>query len=133
MSALKELVSWASQQNKAQYKRDNQINNFNRNILKIDECKLELAESERYRNTRNSEKMLRESLADYAHEAWSGWMKYLYTKCSAIADDGAILIPASLVERWERQMNTSYSDLPENEKESDRKEADKMIEIFDAN
>ena len=24
---------------------------------------------------------LREALADYAHQAWSGWMRYLFSKC----------------------------------------------------
>ncbi len=72
---------------------------------------------------------LREKLADYAHEAWSGWMKCMFEK-STINSDGEIVIPASLVERWKRQMNTPYDKLPENEKISDRKEADIMIEIY---
>ena len=32
--------------------------------------------------------------------------------------------------RWRRQMRTKYEDLPEEEKKSDREEADKMIAIF---
>lgn len=70
---------------------------------------------------------LRERLAALAHEQWSGWMRYQYYRqplpgCMAWADEV----------RWERQMNTSYADLPEPEKESDRKEADRMLEIIGA-
>lgn len=70
----------------------------------------------------------REALADYAHQAWSGWMEYLF-RLSTTNDDGTVTIPATRVERWQRQMQTPYKDLPENEKESDRKEADRMLSI----
>lgn len=71
---------------------------------------------------------LREELADYAHEAWSGWMKYLFEK-SVEEPDGTVTIPAWAVKRWRRQATTIYKDLPEEEKESDREEADRMLEI----
>lgn len=70
----------------------------------------------------------REKLAAYAHMAWSGWMIYLFSK-SVHNADGSVTIPPLLVERWKRQMNTRYRDLPETEKESDRSEADKMLAI----
>lgn len=73
---------------------------------------------------------LREGLAEYAHAAWSGWMKYLFEKCDNRGGD-TLVIPAWAVERWQRQANTPYGDLPESEKESDRIEADRMIEIMD--
>jgi len=73
--------------------------------------------------------MIREELADYAHRAWSGWMQYMFSK-SIMNKDGSITIPASLVLRWTRQMNTSYGELPETEKNSDLEEADRMINIF---
>lgn len=71
----------------------------------------------------------RESLAEYAHDAWSGWMRYLFGK-STRNQDGTITIPAWAVDRWTRQAGTKYADLPENEKDSDRAEADKMIGIM---
>ena len=74
-------------------------------------------------------KRIRESLAEYAHSAWSGWMKYLFEKSTRNAD-GTVTIPAWAVERWTRQAETEYADLPENEKDSDRTEADRMIEIM---
>ena len=73
---------------------------------------------------------LTEKLAEYAHEAWSGWMKYMFEK-SEDNKDGTITIPQWAVERWQRQADIKYVDLPEEEKESDRDEARKMIEIME--
>jgi len=71
----------------------------------------------------------KEQLSEYAHEAWSGWMKYLFEQ--TIVDlEGFTVIPTESVERWKRQMNTPYADLPESEKNSDRLEADKMLAII---
>jgi len=70
----------------------------------------------------------REKLADYAHEAWSGWMKYLFKKCSYNLM-GEFVMPEWAVERWKRQSDTRYKDLPELEKDSDRAEADRMLKI----
>lgn len=72
---------------------------------------------------------IREGLSDYAHRAWSGWMEYLFGKCT-INRQGDCVIPRELYKRWYRQMKTPYENLPENEKESDRCEADRMIEII---
>lgn len=70
-----------------------------------------------------NDKDLIEKLSEYAHdEQWSGWMKYLFSKCYETAC-GTTCIPGWAVERWKRQINTPYSKLPEKEKESDRKEA----------
>jgi len=74
--------------------------------------------------------MLRDELAAYAHNAWSGWMKYLFEK-SIKSVDGTVIIPAWAVERWERQANTPYNDLPSREKDSDRAEADQIINILE--
>ena len=69
-----------------------------------------------------------EHLAEYAHEAWSGWMKYLFE--NSLEESDGVKIPRALVERWQRQMNTPYEKLPEHEKVSDRAEALKMQAIF---
>ena len=71
---------------------------------------------------------LREQLARYAHEAWMGWMKYMFSKCTQNSD-GSMILPAWAVERWTRQMTTPYTALPEAERKSDRAEADKILEI----
>jgi hypothetical protein len=71
---------------------------------------------------------LRERLAEYAHEAWSGWMRYMFKK--AVPGKGNTWeIQKPEAERWIRQMWQPYDQLPENEKESDRKEADRMLAI----
>lgn len=72
---------------------------------------------------------LREDLAEYAHAAWSGWMKYMFEK-GTLNEDGTYTMPAWAVERWTRQANTPYAELPENEKNSDHEEADKMLDII---
>jgi len=72
----------------------------------------------------------RELLADYAHDAWSGWMEYMFRQ-SRLNIDGTVTIPQKLVERWERQSKTPYKDLPENEQNSDRHEADRMLSIIE--
>lgn len=87
---------------------------------------------------------IREKLAQYSHDsAWSGWMKYMFSKGyykpleitqGQGKQDGVQqcwVMPRYLVERWQRQMDTLYVDLPESEKESDRAEADKMLAILD--
>ena len=71
---------------------------------------------------------IEELLAAYAHDAWSGWMLYLFQK-STRNPDGSVTIPASLVHRWVRQLETSYDQLPHEERYSDRVEAQKIIAI----
>jgi hypothetical protein len=71
----------------------------------------------------------REQLAAYAHKAWSGWMEYLFSQCKYDVETDTYIIPQWAVNRWQRQILTSYSDLPEQEKDSDRAEADKMLAI----
>jgi hypothetical protein len=76
---------------------------------------------------------LREKLAAYAHdESWAHWMKYLFSKC-ARGDDNSLVIPGELADRWMRQAKTSYDDLPEEEKKSDREQADKILKIVAEN
>jgi len=73
-----------------------------------------------------------EILADIEHIQWSRWQKYLHSKC--IKDqDGNLVIPEELVTRWERQMNTLYSRLTEDEKESDREEAKRVLDELKKN
>jgi hypothetical protein len=62
---------------------------------------------------------LREELADLAHEQWSGWMRYLFENWN---DDS--------VARWKRQMETPYTELSEEEQDSDRKEADRVLAVL---
>ena len=71
----------------------------------------------------------REELAAYAHEAWCGWMRYLFGLCHG-NEAGWTILPNWAVQRWQKQMETPYTDLSEKEKDSDRKEADRMLVII---
>ena len=68
-------------------------------------------------------------LADMAHEVWAHWMEYLFS-VSVKNEDGSVTIPADKVERWKRQMDTNYHDLPEREQQSDIRQAKKYLVVF---
>lgn len=67
-----------------------------------------------------------ELVADIQHEIWSHWMRYQFSQCTKDGS-GQMIIPAALVERWQRQMETSYEQLSEQEKDSDREQAQKIL------
>ena len=67
-----------------------------------------------------------EAIAAIQHEIWLSWMEYLFS-VSFLNDDRSATIPAKKVARWVKQMNTSYSELSEEEKEEDRKQARKVL------
>ena len=75
-------------------------------------------------------KNLIELLANYEHDRWARWQKYLFSKCIK-NDDGSLTIPKEYVNRWNRQINTDYNDLSIEEQLSDKKEAIKIIEIVE--
>jgi hypothetical protein len=65
-----------------------------------------------------------EAGANIEHDRWARWQKYLHSR--GIVDnqgEGYLCIPMGLIKRWERQIDTPYSELSEPEKESDRKES----------
>lgn len=62
---------------------------------------------------------LREELADLEHQQWAHWTRYMLNN----------LTPEN-TERWLRQVNTPYINLSEQEKESDRRWADKVLKII---
>jgi hypothetical protein len=70
-----------------------------------------------------------EQLAHIEHERWSHWQTYMHSK-SVRQPDGSLLIPADLVERWERQMTTDYADLTEKEKDGDREQVEKYLPLI---
>lgn len=72
---------------------------------------------------------MREKLAALCHRQWSGWMCYLFSK-GKFNKDGTWTMPKWAVDRWTRQLKTDYKDLSQEEKETDGKEADRFIEIF---
>ncbi len=73
---------------------------------------------------------LREVLADLEHQRWAKWQAYVHNRGSRNLD-GSITIPSELVSRWDRQIDTSYMELSEKEKDMDRKEVDKTLKVLE--
>ena len=84
---------------------------------------------------------LREKLAAEQHEIWAYWMKYMFSQGIRVGpplmpkkpmpDDYAWMMTRDKYNRWRRQMNTSYTELTEKEKESDREMADRILAIIE--
>jgi len=70
-----------------------------------------------------------EALANVQHAIWSHWMNYQFRICHR-NEDGSVTIPTDMVERWKRQMATGYADLSEREKDSDRNQAHKVMDVL---
>jgi hypothetical protein len=70
-----------------------------------------------------------EQLAAVEHERWSHWQRYVHSKC-ARQPDGSLLLPADLVARWEKQIDTKYAELDEQERESDREQVRKYLPLI---
>lgn len=74
--------------------------------------------------------MNKEQVADLCHSQWSSWMLYLFEK-GTFQEDGTWIMPAEFVRRWQLQAITPYAELSEQEKDSDRTEADKFLSILE--
>jgi hypothetical protein len=72
---------------------------------------------------------LLEQLAAIEHERWSHWQRYVHSKCVR-QPDGSLLIPSNLVARWEKQIDTNYAELDEQERESDREQVRKYLPLI---
>ncbi len=76
-----------------------------------------------------NDRALIEKLAALEHERWAHWQKYMHDK-GIRQKDGALLLPAELVDRWERQIKLHYQDLTDGEKESDREQVKKYFPLL---
>ncbi len=74
---------------------------------------------------------LREQLAALAHEQWSGWMEHVFRKTEHPFGTPLHVIPKWAEENWQRQMRTPYAELSEKEKDSDRREADRVLALVE--
>ena len=92
-----------------------------------------------------------EEAAAAEHESWSGWMRWMLTEIERDLDKERVTIDTksrflalikgcqlrgegtmlSCMKRWRRQMNTTYANLSEKEKESDRIEARKKAPAYE--
>lgn len=82
-----------------------------------------------YESTKNTLDGIIEKLANLEHERWSRWQNYMHSKCMR-QSDGSLLVPSALVERWERQMQTAYWDLTDEEKTSDRDQVQQYLPLI---
>lgn len=68
-----------------------------------------------------------EKIAELQHTQWSDWTRWMLEKrFSHNAKTGEMYI-----DRWRRQMNTSYDELTDDERENDRIEARKVLEYIE--
>lgn len=72
-----------------------------------------------------------EELAAVEHERWSHWQQHLHKQCIP-GPDGSLTIPAHLVSQWTKQINTTYAQLTEKEKDSDREQVLRYLPIIEA-
>lgn len=70
-----------------------------------------------------------EELAAIEHERWSHWQRYMHSRGVRQAD-GSLVLPAHLIERWERQAGTEYSSLSDVERESDIEQVKKYLPVI---
>jgi len=84
-----------------------------------------MTQSDRLRQVLESEQLV-EQLAAIEHARWAHWQRYVHDQCEP-QENGSLVIPADLVERWEAQIETPYADLTEREKDSDREQVQKYL------
>ena len=108
----------------------NQYDWCDQDFGRYEECRIESLQT--WNDAHLKIELMKELLADLCHKQWSGWMKYLFSKCEANVIDGqpVTVIPNWAVERWLKQMVTQYSELSEDEKNSDRGEAIRFIKLL---
>lgn len=70
-----------------------------------------------------------EVLADCEHASWARWHKYV-GECADGLPNGPWTLAFYHVNHWNRQANTDYADLSEQEKESDRKEVQLALDAL---
>lgn len=74
------------------------------------------------------EKALLEQLAAIEHERWAHWQHFMHEK-GELKPDGSLVLPADLVAKWERLIETPYTQLTDKEKESDREQVRRYLPI----
>lgn len=79
-----------------------------------------------------------EKLAAIEHERWADWQRYVHSKCVRVIDveeDGTetlreVTLPVELFQHWERQINTPYDELTEDEKDADRDQVHRYWDLI---
>jgi len=70
----------------------------------------------------SKKRTLLEALSDLQHEAWQGWAKYILDGPRTFVDEfrESLTFYKSAIQRWTNQVQTTYDDLIEEDKEKDR-------------
>ena len=81
------------------------------------------------------QKNLKEEVAELVHDIWMEWWKYQKTQAISLfyneKDPESLRINPHKVTRWNRQANTPYDELSEEEQKSDLEIAERYLKIFD--
>ncbi len=86
-----------------------------------------MAEQHKFREILESRQVV-ERLASIEHDRWAHWQRYIHAQSERRAD-GSLVIPPDLVARWERQIETAFVDLSEDEQESDRQQVREYLPV----
>jgi len=75
-----------------------------------------------------------ESGADLEHDRWGKWQAYMHSKMVEHSNGKGefVCLPVGLYRRWERQIATTYKDLSETEKESDREQVRPYLPLVES-
>lgn len=76
--------------------------------------------------SKNTTDELREQLAAIEHERWADWQKWVH-KCHRA---GEVEFTLQMI-RWERQINTPYAELSDQEKASDMEQVDRYWHLIE--
>ena len=69
---------------------------------------------------------LLEKLSDIEHQRWCHWQRFMHDQGKRMPD-GSLLLPAGLVSKWDRLIETPYSKLTDKERESDREQVHRYL------
>ncbi len=74
------------------------------------------------------EKELKEKLADIEHQRWADWQNWCH---KILRENCGSPELEKVLERWDKQIATSYKDLTEKEKDSDREQVDRYLPLIE--
>ncbi|MEI6485484.1 MAG: hypothetical protein WCO11_04385 [Sphingomonadales bacterium] len=70
-----------------------------------------------------------EPLAALEHERWAHWQRHLHAQ-GQLQGDGALLLPADKIARWQRQIDQPYAALSDAEQQSDREQVARYLPLL---
>lgn len=74
---------------------------------------------------------LKEQLAAAEHQRWAHWQSYMHEHGQR-NPDGSLTLPADLVRQWDGQIERTYNELSDSEKNSDREQVDRYLPLIEA-